>query len=229
MPNEPVEPTIAHAPDKKQMIHGLEHTCSDDHLWQVATICEYVKETGELSLFDEIVPFADDGEATVYEHLKRALNFSAEQVGATGICKGLRADWNDCLNLNCFSDMPGQSFQTTTNKEGKVAESIFIAGLFCLAGRELVREPELLDPVHQFPIRGGRARCGRFGHGRFPSPGSGVSPNNGASNVRKAVSIATRSKASGSTAICPPRPCIRAIKMLAATAGGTGGRGTLFS
>jgi len=92
-------PTIAHAPDKKQMIHGLEHTCSDDALWQVVTICEYVKETGELGLFDEVVPFADEGEATVYEHLKRALDFSAEQVGATGICKGLRADWNDCLNL----------------------------------------------------------------------------------------------------------------------------------
>jgi N,N'-diacetylchitobiose phosphorylase len=92
-------PTIAHAPDKKQMIHGLEHTCSDDHLWQVVTICEYVKETSELELFDEIVPFADEGEATVYEHLKRALDFSAEQIGATGICKGLRADWNDCLNL----------------------------------------------------------------------------------------------------------------------------------
>ena len=92
-------PTIAHAPDRKQMIHGLEHTCSDDALWQVVTICEYVKETGEPALFDEVVPFADEGGATVYEHLKRALDFSAEQVGATGICKGLRADWNDCLNL----------------------------------------------------------------------------------------------------------------------------------
>ena len=92
-------PTIAHAPDRQQMIHGLEHTCSDDALWQVATICEFVKETGETGLFEEVVPFADEGEATVYEHLKRALDFSAEQVGATGICKGLRADWNDCLNL----------------------------------------------------------------------------------------------------------------------------------
>jgi len=92
-------PTIAHTPEKKQMIHGLEHTCSDDALWQVVTVCEYVKETGETALFDEVVPFADEGEATVYEHLKRALDFSAGQVGITGICKGLRADWNDCLNL----------------------------------------------------------------------------------------------------------------------------------
>jgi N,N'-diacetylchitobiose phosphorylase len=62
-------------------------------------ICEYVKETGDRDFFDVVVPFADEGEATVYEHLKWALDFSAEQVGPTGICKGLRADWNDCLNL----------------------------------------------------------------------------------------------------------------------------------
>ena len=92
-------PTITHAPDRQTMIHGLEHTCSDDALWQVVTICEYVKETGDVALFEDVVPFADEGEATVYEHLKRALDFSAKQVGATGICKGLRADWNDCLNL----------------------------------------------------------------------------------------------------------------------------------
>jgi N,N'-diacetylchitobiose phosphorylase len=92
-------PTIAHPPDRKSLIHGIEHVCSDDALWLVVSICEYVKETGELALFDEVVPFADAGEATVYEHLKRALDFSARQVGRTGICKGLRADWNDCLNL----------------------------------------------------------------------------------------------------------------------------------
>ena len=77
----------------------MEDTCSDDALWIVASVCEYVKETGELGFFDQVVPFADGGEATVYEHLKRSLDFSAEQIGANGICKGLRADWNDCLNL----------------------------------------------------------------------------------------------------------------------------------
>jgi N,N'-diacetylchitobiose phosphorylase len=92
-------PTIAHAPDVKSMIHGIEHVCSDDALWIVVTVCEYVKETGDAALFDLVLPFADAGEATVYEHLKRSLDFSAEQVGPTGICKGLRADWNDCLNL----------------------------------------------------------------------------------------------------------------------------------
>ena len=92
-------PTIVAAPDRKSMIHGLKDTCSDDVLWLVVSVCEYVKETGDLALFDEVLPFADEGEATVYEHLKRTLDFSAEQVGPTGICKGLRADWNDCLNL----------------------------------------------------------------------------------------------------------------------------------
>ena len=92
-------PTVTRTPDRKSLIHGLADVCSDDALWLVASICEYVKETGETALFDEVVPFADEGEATVYEHLKRALDFSAQQVGPAGICKGLRADWNDCLNL----------------------------------------------------------------------------------------------------------------------------------
>jgi N,N'-diacetylchitobiose phosphorylase len=92
-------PTVVPEPPKSSLIHGLEDTCSDDHLWLVPSVCEYVKETGDMGFFEEIYPFADGGEATVYEHLKRALNFSAEQVGARGICRGLRADWNDCLNL----------------------------------------------------------------------------------------------------------------------------------
>jgi N,N'-diacetylchitobiose phosphorylase len=92
-------PTIAHPPDRKSLIHGIEHVCSDDALWIVVTICEYVKETGDVALFDEVVPFANEGEATVYGHLKRALDFSARHIGNTGICLGLRADWNDCLNL----------------------------------------------------------------------------------------------------------------------------------
>jgi N,N'-diacetylchitobiose phosphorylase len=92
-------PTIVPAPDRKSMIHGLKDTCSDDVLWLVVSVCEYVKETGDVALFEEVLPYADEGEATVYEHLKRTLDFSAEQVGPTGICKGLRADWNDCLNL----------------------------------------------------------------------------------------------------------------------------------
>ncbi|MDE1242034.1 GH36-type glycosyl hydrolase domain-containing protein [Vibrio aestuarianus] len=92
-------PTVVPTPSDEDKIHGIEDTCSDDHLWIVPTICKYVMETGETSFFDEEIPYADGDNATVYEHMKAALDFSAEYVGQTGICKGLRADWNDCLNL----------------------------------------------------------------------------------------------------------------------------------
>jgi N,N'-diacetylchitobiose phosphorylase len=92
-------PTVVPTPNLKDVIHGLEDTCSDDHLWLIPSICEYVKETGDREFFNLDVSFADGGSATVYDHMKRALDFSAAQVGQSGICKGLRADWNDCLNL----------------------------------------------------------------------------------------------------------------------------------
>ncbi len=102
-PDESVKPfkspTVIPEPDKDSMIHGLKDACSDDALWLVAAVVEYIKETGEFALVDEPVTYADGGEDTVYEHLKRILDFSTEQVGANGVCKGLRADWNDCLNL----------------------------------------------------------------------------------------------------------------------------------
>jgi N,N'-diacetylchitobiose phosphorylase len=100
-------PTVVPTPNPADIIHGLKDTCSDDHLWLIPTICQFVKESGDLGFFDQVIPFADDplptaktgNSPTVYEHMRRALDFSAEQVGATGVCKGLRADWNDCLNL----------------------------------------------------------------------------------------------------------------------------------
>ena len=101
-------PTVVPTPSDEDKIHGIEDTCSDDHLWLIPTICRYIMETGENSFFEEIIPFADGGEGTVYEHMIRALEFSATQVGQTGICKGLRADWNDCLNLG-----GGESAMTT--------------------------------------------------------------------------------------------------------------------
>ena len=85
--------------NRKDVVHGLEDACSDDALWLVPSIIEYLKETGEMDFVDEVVGYAEGGEGTVYEHMKKILDFSAEQVGASGICKGLRADWNDCLNL----------------------------------------------------------------------------------------------------------------------------------
>ncbi|WP_163923391.1 GH36-type glycosyl hydrolase domain-containing protein [Photobacterium sp. Alg240-V54] len=92
-------PTVVPTPSDADKIHGIDDTCSDDHLWLVPTICKYITETGEESFLDEVIPYADGGDATVYDHMKAALDFSAEYVGQTGICKGLRADWNDCLNL----------------------------------------------------------------------------------------------------------------------------------
>ena len=92
-------PTVIPTVNAKDIVHGLEDACSDDALWLVPSIIEYIKETGETGFADKVVTYADGGEGTVYEHMKRILDFSAEQVGATGICKGLRADWNDCLNL----------------------------------------------------------------------------------------------------------------------------------
>lgn len=92
-------PTVVPTPSDDDKIHGIEDTCSDDHLWIVPTICKYVMESGEMRFFDEVIPYANGTEASVYEHMKSALDFSAKYVGQTGICKGLRADWNDCLNL----------------------------------------------------------------------------------------------------------------------------------
>jgi N,N'-diacetylchitobiose phosphorylase len=92
-------PTVIPAVNMKDRIHGIEDTCSDDALWLVSSIVEYVKETGEIDFLDQIITYADGGEGTVYEHMMKILDFSFEQVGANGVCKGLRADWNDCLNL----------------------------------------------------------------------------------------------------------------------------------
>ncbi|MEA4869003.1 MAG: N,N'-diacetylchitobiose phosphorylase [Christensenella sp.] len=92
-------PTVIPTPDRATIVHGIKDACSDDALWLVAAVAQYIKETGDLSFASEMVSYADGGEESVYDHLKRILNFSAEQIGRNGICKGLRADWNDCLNL----------------------------------------------------------------------------------------------------------------------------------
>lgn len=98
-------PTVIPEPDKDSIVHGLKDACSDDALWLVGAVTEYIKETGDMGFALEELPYADTFLAgskkteTVYEHLKKILDFSARQVGQSGICKGLRADWNDCLNL----------------------------------------------------------------------------------------------------------------------------------
>jgi len=112
---------------------------NDDPHWLILGVAAYLKETGDWSILDEPVPYDNHpgSEQPLYEHLERSFKYTLDRLGPHGLPLIGRADWNDCLNLNCFSDTPGQSFQTTTNKDGKVAESVFIAGLFVLAGREL--------------------------------------------------------------------------------------------
>jgi cellobiose phosphorylase len=112
---------------------------NDDPHWLIVGVAAYVKETGDWSILDEAVPYENEpgSEQPLYDHLRRSFRYTLDRLGPHGLPLIGRADWNDCLNLNCFSDTPGQSFQTTTNKDGKVAESVFIAGLFVLAAREL--------------------------------------------------------------------------------------------
>jgi N,N'-diacetylchitobiose phosphorylase len=92
-------PTVVPRQNPSDIVHGLEDVCSDDALWLVVSICEWIVENGEMDFFDTVIPYADGGEGTVYEHLTKILDFSAEYIGNNGICQGLRADWNDCLNL----------------------------------------------------------------------------------------------------------------------------------
>jgi cellobiose phosphorylase len=112
---------------------------NDDPAWLVLGVAAYIKETGDWSILDEPVQYENEPgtETPLYEHLQRALQYTLDRLGPNHLPLIGRADWNDCLNLNCFSDTPGQSFQTTTNKDGKVAESVFIAGLFVLACQEM--------------------------------------------------------------------------------------------
>lgn len=112
---------------------------NDDPLWLVLAVAAYLKETGDWSILDEAVPYDNQpgSEEALYGHLQRSIQYTLDRLGPHGLPLIGRADWNDCLNLNCFSDTPGQSFQTTTNKDGKVAESVFIAGLFVLAAKEM--------------------------------------------------------------------------------------------
>jgi len=112
---------------------------NDDPLWLVLSMAAYIKETGDWGILDEPVPYDNQAgtEEPLYGHLKRSIQYTMDRIGPHGLPLIGRADWNDCLNLNCFSDTPGQSFQTTTNQDGKIAESVFIAGLFVLAAKEM--------------------------------------------------------------------------------------------
>ncbi|HIS50065.1 MAG TPA: glycosyl transferase [Candidatus Gallacutalibacter pullistercoris] len=111
---------------------------NDDPLWLIFGVAAYIKETGDWSILDEQVPFdCDESKAqSMMVHLKRSFDHVVNNKGPHGLPLIGRADWNDCLNLNCFSATPGESFQTCSNFESGIAESVFIAGMFVLMGRE---------------------------------------------------------------------------------------------
>ncbi len=107
---------------------------NDDPLWLIYGVSAYVKETGDFSILDEMVDFDNDSSiaAPLLEHLYRSFHYTATHKGPHGLPLIGRADWNDCLNLNCFSKTPGESFQTVENNDTGIAESVFIAGMYVL-------------------------------------------------------------------------------------------------
>lgn len=114
---------------------------NDDPLWLLYSVIAYLKETNDYSILDEKVPFNNDPSIAenLMEHLRRSLMFIRENLGPHGLPLIGRADWNDCLNLNCHSHTPDESFQTCTTTDGKIAESVFIAAMFVHIGPEYVR------------------------------------------------------------------------------------------
>ena len=112
---------------------------NDDPLWLILGVAAYLKETGDGTILDAPVPYdnAEGSETPLYEHLRRSIGYTLERLGPHGLPLIGRADWNDCLNLNCFSETPGESFQTTENRADGTAESVFIAGQFVLAANEM--------------------------------------------------------------------------------------------
>ena len=111
---------------------------NDDPLWLILGTIAYIKETGDMSILDENVPFDnnENNTATLLEHLNRSFDHVVTNIGPHGLPLIGRADWNDCLNLNCFSTEPDESFQTYGEANGRVAESVLIAGMFVFIGKQ---------------------------------------------------------------------------------------------
>ena len=120
---------------------GIGGGFNDDPMWLIFGVTGYLRETGDFSILDEPVPFDNvpGSEKSLFEHLTISFDHVVNNLGPHGLPLIGRADWNDCLNLNCFSNDPDESFQTTENKtEGSKAESLMIAGLFVFCGRDYV-------------------------------------------------------------------------------------------
>lgn len=111
---------------------------NDDPLWLVAAVSAYIRETGDYTILDIPTPFnnVEGSEKPLSEHLKASIHYTLDHKGPHGLPLIGRADWNDCLNLNCFSTVPGDSFQTCSNFDSGKAESVFIAGMFVKYGKE---------------------------------------------------------------------------------------------
>ena len=134
---------------------------NDAPLWLVACTYAYIAETGDRTILDHPVPFDNrpGSEEPLMEHLRRSVRYTMTHLGPHGLPLIGRADWNDCLNLNCFSEEPGESFQTTGPSEGPAAESVFIGGMFVLYGRQyarLCRERGLAGEAAQVEEAAGR-------------------------------------------------------------------------
>jgi cellobiose phosphorylase len=125
-------------PLTKRGNHDVGSGFNDDPLWLVSGVAAYTKETGDYAILDEQVPFDNDPEdqAPLLEHLRRSFRHVLENLGPHGLPLIGRADWNDCLNLNCFSETPDEPYQTTGNRTGRTAESLMIAGMFTAIGPE---------------------------------------------------------------------------------------------
>ena len=113
---------------------------NDDPLWLIVSTCVYIKETGDFSILDEIAGYSDvpDSRDTLLDHLFLSIRYTLKNLGPHNLPLIGHADWNDCLNLNCFSQNPGESFQTYGDRPGGVAESVMIAGLFLYVCKELI-------------------------------------------------------------------------------------------
>lgn len=120
---------------------------NDDPLWLIAAVSAYLRETGDYTILDEQVPFDNDEtkSQTLMEHLRRSFTYTKTHLGPHDLPLIGRADWNDCLNLNCFSSTPGESFQTASNFESHRAESVFIAGMFVKYGKEYAQICERMN------------------------------------------------------------------------------------
>jgi cellobiose phosphorylase len=149
---------------------GIGSDFNDDPLWLVLSVAAYLRETGDWGILDKRVVYENrpGTEEPLYDHLGRSLGYTLDRLGPHGLPLIGRADWNDCLNLNTFSESPGESFQTASAQRGQVAESIFIAAMFVLAAKEMAAiagERGRADEARRYAAEAGRMEAAVLEHG----------------------------------------------------------------